>query len=96
MCDPKSHRRCINKGILWRKKKNRELFISTVVLEPPAITLAATFQSWYAACMLVHCQTAGPLMCFPSAHPVLLGVEHLSDITPSFMQHALKIILPIY
>ena len=22
MCDPKSHRRCINKGILWRNNKN--------------------------------------------------------------------------
>ena len=22
MCDPKCHRRCINKGILWRNNKN--------------------------------------------------------------------------
>ena len=67
MCDPKSHRRCINKGILWRNNKNQELFISTVVSEPPAITLAVAFQSWYAAA----CQSIARVLLHKFVYPLL-------------------------
>ena len=41
MCDPKSHRRCINKGILWRNNKNSGVILpDSGIRAIPAITPA--------------------------------------------------------
>ena len=39
MCDPKSHLRCINKGILWRNNMNsRVIPLDSGIRAPPTIT----------------------------------------------------------
>ena len=67
MCDPKSHRRCINKGILWRIIRIRELFHLTVVSER-FITSACTV-----CILLLHVQSA--FCCY--LHPGLSSVYRL-------------------
>ena len=39
MCDPKSHHRCINKGILWRNNKN------SGVIPPDSFVLSFRFDN---------------------------------------------------
>ena len=91
MCDPKSHIRSINKGILWRNNKNlRVISPNSGIRAPPAITpgcisvLAFYLPNLHSALYQIRfrlpasCQSATTsLSCVPSIHALFCNSFNL-------------------